>query len=117
MSDFYIKAENVFNTACFLAEASADQYSIKPNESEVSENFVVKLKDALYNFKHPFEGKISREYSPILLFDENLTELLRATKNVFDILTDDSKKFVQAYVEEKQKDFQGYHHKINKSEK
>ncbi len=99
MGDSFINLENVFDAAEVMT--FVDTYAIKHNIVEDADEFISELKTALDNFNEPFKDRKPGRYSHTLLFDTHLTELLNATKNLYDILTDDGKETVKKYIENK----------------
>ncbi len=94
MTEFLINAENVVSAADYLIDGFSGKYQIIKNEEINIESILEPLKQALHNFKTPVDEITSAESSPIRLFDKHLAELLKSTNEVFEILTDESKKLL-----------------------
>lgn len=101
MQNSFITLENVCDAAALLA--TVNTYSIKQEVIEDAEDFIVELKTALDNFNNPFSRNTSDGYysSPRIFFDKHLSALLNATKNLYEILTDDAKEIVRRCIENK----------------
>ncbi len=95
----FINLENVCEAAALLV--TADTYHIKTEVIEDAEDFIVELKTALDNFNNLSNDRSPKRYSHTMLFDKHLSELLNATKNLYDILTEDSKDKVKNFLEHK----------------
>ena len=99
MADFYITAENVYDTAILLV--GVDIEAIQYDHLENADLFITDLKTALDIFKHPIKDENFGEGSLRSIFEQHLKALLCATKNLYVILTDENKAFVQKYILEK----------------
>lgn len=101
MKDLFTTLENVYDAANLLI--TIDTYSIKPEVIEDSEDFIIELQIALDNFNNPINQNtsINDSYSRRMLFDQQISALLNATKNLYNLLTEDGKETVQRFIEHK----------------
>ncbi len=98
MRDAFITIENVCEAAALLV--TVDTYHIKPEVIEDADDFIFALKIALENFHKPFRQN-ENAHSPNILFDDRLSALLDATKNLYAILTENGKDVVKQFIENK----------------
>ena len=101
MLDSFITLENICDVAEFLI--TVDSYAIKPEiledyDSKNYKEYVVELKIALDKIKAPVKDEHQSDYSSRVNFDENLKELVNATRNLYEILTDVGKETLKKFV-------------------
>jgi hypothetical protein len=68
---------------------------IKQSLGKDAQIFVDYFKSALENFNHPFKDKAASHCYPMLLFDKHLDDLMKATKNIYSILSDEGKALIK----------------------
>jgi hypothetical protein len=100
MADSFITMDNFCEAAKFLS--TVDRYAIKPQILEDSEDFILELKITMDRFFNaPLTDAKQSAHFNAMIFDKRISELLNATKNLYDILTDDGKDTVKKYLENK----------------
>ena len=96
MTKNFVNVINVIDIANSIL--SIDKDLIKPHIQADAKDFIDDLNTALFQFNHPFKDKKSGLHSPILQFDKNLNELIKAAENAWHILTDEGKDLIQKHI-------------------
>jgi hypothetical protein len=98
MNKNFVNVINVIDVA--NAILSINKHLIKPHIQADANAFINDLKISLDIFNHPFGNKKSKYHSPVLQFDKNLEDLIKATENAYNILTNEGKSLIQQHIKQ-----------------
>ncbi len=90
MKKSFITIGNVHDVAKILDGFHA--YPIKLNMLEDYEDYIIEFDIALNNFNHSSNEKINPHHS---IYNQRLEDLLAASKNLYYVLTEDAKDFIE----------------------
>ncbi len=91
IEDAVINLKNTYQAA--MAMVNIDASLIKPNHTKYSHFFMNDLKKAMDEYEKPFT--MNDQIAPL---DKYLSDLLKATQNIYNILGDEGKNFVVNYL-------------------
>lgn len=94
MADVLINLKNAYHAAMVMMDIDPSFIkSIHKNDVII---FMDDLKKALDDYEKPFTLPV--ENDPTTKLDKYLSDLLKATQNIYHLLTDEGKNFVETYL-------------------
>ena len=94
MTDLLINLNNAYHASQVMLDIQSS--FIKLHHANDYNIFIDDLKKALDDYEKPFT--LNNNHDEMTKLDKYLYDLLKATRNIFNILNDEGKSFVTAYL-------------------